>query len=92
MDNLNENLKLKAAMREVQKVINKWDLGGFVILASENRMEHLLEVAPTWSCAKIVETPQGKRIHIRSKAKDFPSKSTQKKCNRRRNKNATEVG
>jgi len=71
---------LKAAMEEIKAVLKKHDCGAMVTLASENNIEFLYEISPSWSCASFQRMPDGGlAIRVRSKLKDYPSKAVQTK-------------
>lgn len=73
--------KLKDAMEEIKAVLEKYDIGAEVILASETHLEYLHAYDPTWSCASIEKLPDGTHgIRVRAKLADFPDREAQKKC------------
>lgn len=68
--------RLKDAMDEIKPILKKHDCAAIVLLASEEHMEFLYEISPTWSCA--VLHPNG-QLRIRALASMYPDKATQKK-------------
>jgi hypothetical protein len=72
--------KLVAAMSEIEAVLNKHDIGAVVLLASPTHIQHLLKVNCSWSCAKLEDDAEGRRLSVYSHHSQFPDKATQKKC------------
>ena len=60
--------KLKVAMREIKAIMNKYDIGGLVVLHTPGNGEFLMKLDPSYSCAKI---EQG-MVRIRAKADEYP--------------------
>lgn len=79
------------ALDEIKAVLRKHDLAGLIIITGPAAVpsdlpditSFLCEVSPTWSCARIDETPQGTAIRIRSLRADYPSLEAQKECMQR---------
>lgn len=59
---------LKQAMKEVESVLAKYDIGGHVILASKSHCEFRLRF-PSWSKAQMEEVGEKGKFGIRFKAK-----------------------
>lgn len=64
---MSENLdpNLRKAMKEIKKIINKYDVGGLVILASQSHGEYKLFIEPSWSVVNF-EGTDNDRIRFRS--------------------------
>ena len=45
--------KLKMAMEEIKAVLKKHDIGAFCVLHTPGHSEYLMEITPSYSCAKI---------------------------------------
>lgn len=58
--------KLKKAMQEIKAVIEKYDIAALVVLHTPGNSEYLLELSPTYSCAKF----EGNNLRIRAKLVD----------------------
>lgn len=70
--------KLTNAMEEIKAILKAHDIAGVVLLSSEENMEYLYALTPSWSCAKMESHPEGGEvIRIRSKLADYPSKEAQ---------------
>lgn len=65
--------KLKLAMEQIKPILAQHDIAAIVMLQSQNHAEFLLEVSPTWSCAKVEELTQGVGIRVRALRKDYPT-------------------
>lgn len=63
--------KLKKAMDEILAVLNKHDINGSIILHSPGFGEHFMKIDASYSCAKIIQTPQGKAVKIEAKAHEI---------------------
>jgi hypothetical protein len=72
--------KLKDAAKEIQAILEKYDIAGIIHLSSPTHLEYLYFLSPTWSCASMEETEDGVGIRFKSKLADFPSVEDQKKC------------
>jgi hypothetical protein len=70
------NQRLLDAMEEIKPILRKHDCAAIVLLASEDHMEFLYELSPTWSAAKL--EPDGK-LRVRALASMYPDKETHKK-------------
>ncbi len=62
--------KLKKAMEEIRDVLNKHDIGAYVVLHTPGHSEYLLKIDPTYSCARF----DGDHVRIKALRKDFPNK------------------
>ena len=58
--------KLKNAMKEINEILNKHDIGGLVILHTPGHGEFLMKVDPTYSCAKL----NGNEMRVRAKLQE----------------------
>jgi hypothetical protein len=59
---------LRAAMDDIEKVLKKYDIGGFVSLASRTHGEFKMFIeTPSWSNARFMK--EGKAIHVRLHSK-----------------------
>jgi hypothetical protein len=73
--------KLKEAAAEIAAVLKKHDIAAIITLQSEDGIEFLREISPTWSCAFFERRDDGALLlRIRAKAEEYPSKEAQKKC------------
>lgn len=61
------NPTLKAAMKEIDAVLKKHDLAGFVLISTPSDMEYMYAFQPTWSCARL----DGNRLEIRAKREQY---------------------
>lgn len=62
-------------MEEIKPILKKHDCAAIVLLASEEHMEFLYEISPTWSAATL--QPDG-QLRIRALAAMYPDKATHK--------------
>jgi len=78
---MNKNLPydpdLKEAMLKIQEIMDEYEIGGSIALASKTHAEFLYHF-PKWSIVQLVK-PSG--VRIRSKREDFSSKEAQHKAN-----------
>ena len=68
---------LKAVMEEIKELLNKHQVGGYVVLQSPHYAEYLLSF-PAWTC--IALAPDGGRVRIYAKREQFPSLEAQIAC------------
>lgn len=61
------NPKLKKAMREIDEILKKHDLGAIVVLHTPGHSEYHNRLNPTYSCV----IQNGDNLRIRAKAEDF---------------------
>lgn len=64
---------MEAARLKIIAVLKEHDLMGAVCFAGKQRAGFFHEVSPTWSCARIEETPEGVGIRVKSKREDYES-------------------
>ncbi len=64
---------LKEAMVEMAAIMDKYQIGGFVYLASKTHAEFRFHAPKTWGC--LLSHSQG--VGIRSKREDYPSSEAQ---------------
>lgn len=69
---------MEEARKEIVAILQKRDLMGAVTISGKTRSGFFCEISPTWSCAKMEETPQGPAIRIKSKREDYASLAEQK--------------
>lgn len=60
--------KLKSAMDDIRKIIERYDIGAAVVLHTPGNSEYALFVEPSYSCAKL----ENRGVRFKAKAKDFP--------------------
>lgn len=60
--------KLKKAMQEITKVLEKHDIGASIVLHTPGFSEHLLKLDPEYSCASFEADGN---LRLRAKAEDF---------------------
>lgn len=69
--------KLKEAMEEIRSVLKKYDIAGAVTLASPTHSEYMNEISPSWSCARIETTPEGKKsVRFKATIAEYGSKES----------------
>lgn len=56
------NPKLKEALKEIQEVLTKHDLAGFVLLADQKEIDYLYAFGASWTCARL----EGRELKIRA--------------------------
>ena len=68
---------LKAAMHEISRVFEKYDIGGFVNLASPTHGEYGLFIEPSWSAARFIKDSEGKTkaIHFKLRKGEYEKAS-----------------
>lgn len=71
---------LKTAAEEIKAILKKHDIAGVMMLQSPDGAEFVRVIDPTWSCAKIQDTPMGPAIRIKAHHSEFPNKEAQQKC------------
>lgn len=72
---------LKAAAEEIQAILKKYDIAAICTLISPGDFQAVRELSPSWSCAKVSDTPEGgKCLSLRAHMVDFPSKEAQQEC------------
>lgn len=64
-------------MEEIKSILKKHDCAAIVLLSSEQNMEFLYELSPTWSCATLDEHGA---LRIKALASMYPDKPTQKRA------------
>jgi len=69
---------MEEARKEIVAILQKRDLMGAVMIAGKTRSGFFHEISPTWSCAKMEDTPQGPAVRIKSKRTDYNSLAEQK--------------
>jgi len=67
IDKTKPDPKLQQASKEIESICEKYDIGGYIILASKTHGEYLLHF-PKWSKAHLEIQPNGEQA-IRFKAK-----------------------
>lgn len=72
---------LKQAMAEILSIINKYDIGGSVILQSKTHSEYSIEISPSWSCMELQHIGAGE-YGIRFKAQMATGSETEKERGR----------
>jgi len=71
--------KLKLVAAEIQAVLEKHDVAGWVALSSKTHSEYVYVLSPTWSAITVQQVQEGAALRLKSLAKDYPDKATQKK-------------
>jgi len=74
MSNLPYDPDLKEAMEKIKAILDEYQIGGSITLASRSHSEFLYHF-PEWSVAQFNKSKDG--IDFRSKAEDFESKEQQ---------------
>lgn len=64
---MNYSPKLKKAMEEIKAIVKKYDIAASVVLHTPGNSEFLLEITPSYSCAKLNHD----HIHFKAKKEDF---------------------
>lgn len=64
---MNYSPKLKKAMEEIKAIVKKYDISASVVLHTPGNSEFLLEITPSYSCAKLNHD----HIHFKAKKEDF---------------------
>lgn len=59
------------AIEDIKAILHKYDLAGTVIVQSPGECAFLTEIAPTWSCARFEEHPEGTMLRFRSKLAEY---------------------
>lgn len=54
--------KLKKAAKEIQSIIDKYDIAAIVVLHTPGHSEYLMKIDPSYSCAKIMPGGAGLRV------------------------------
>jgi hypothetical protein len=67
--------KLQAVATEIQAILKRHDIGGIVHLAGKAHTHFLIEIAPSWSCARL---ESDNLVRVRALRKDFASPEAQK--------------
>lgn len=62
--------KLKQAVIEINEVLKKHDIGGFIALASPTHGEYCLKIETSWSCAYLQNE---NRVRFRAMKAEYPS-------------------
>lgn len=67
---MNHDPMLRVAMKEVESILNKYDIGGFVSLESRSHSEFKLFIEPSWSLARFIKKDgEIKGVHFKIRAK-----------------------
>lgn len=77
MSTLKPDPQLKAAMKEIESTLRKYDCAAIVFLSSADSMEYLYDFSPSWSCAKLGDNGE---LRIKSLRSMYPSKDAHKKA------------
>lgn len=67
--------KLKIAMEEIEAILHKHDIAGFVVIHTPGFSEYLNEISPSYSCAKIESTQL--RFKVKASEVGGPEKAKQ---------------
>jgi len=59
--------KLKKAAEEIKSILKKYDIAAHAVLHTPGFGEYLIEISPSYSCAKVQENG----IRVRAKKSDF---------------------
>lgn len=59
--------KLRDAMKDIEAIYEKYDIGGFTTLEGKGHAEFKLFLEPSWSVASFIDTPHGQGVRIRAK-------------------------
>lgn len=59
--------KLKKAAAEIKAIIKKYDIAASIVLHTPGHAEFLLEITPSYSCAKLNHD----HVHFKAKKEDF---------------------
>lgn len=65
------NPTLAKAADEILAVLRKYDLAALVTLQLPGHVQTVRELSPSWSCARLEDTPQGQCINVSAKDEDF---------------------
>lgn len=68
------------AIAEIKAILEKHDLAGLVIVVGPDHAAFLRQIAPSWSCARMEQLPEGAAVRVRSKREDYGSLADQKKA------------
>ncbi len=63
MDELTYDPKLRVAMKEIDDVLAKHDIGALVALQSRSHTEFKMAIEPTWSLVRYIR--KGEAVHIK---------------------------
>lgn len=55
--------KLRQAMKEIDLILTKYDIGAIVALTSERHVEYKIHIEPNWSLARFVR--DGEAFHLK---------------------------
>ncbi len=72
--------KNDAALAEIRAVLEKHDLAGVVFVGSQTHAAFIYRFDPSWSCARLEETPDGMVIRLKALGADFPDAMAHEKC------------
>lgn len=67
--------RLKVARAEIEAVLKKHDLAGYVVLHTPGMVERFYDINPSYSCVSLNEATQ--ELRVRSKLADYPSREAQ---------------
>lgn len=70
---------MEAARLKIVAVLKEHDLMGAVMIAGKKRSGFFQEVSPSWSCARVDESPAGVGVRVKCKREDYPSAEAQKR-------------
>ena len=73
------NPKLQAVAAEIETVLRRHDVTGLVLLGSPTHTDFLISPDASWTCAFTENTPEGKRLRLRSKRENYSSREEQRK-------------
>lgn len=71
--------KLKEAMAEIMGVLKKHDIAGQVTLVSPTHSEFRIDIAPTWSCARMEPSGDGFAVRFKATKEGIPDDEARKK-------------
>src|SRR5688500_1021151 len=54
---------LNTALREIEKVLEKYDFGGFITICSKNELKHKFQI-PKWSLLKLENHSDNERVKV----------------------------
>jgi len=72
------NPEIAPAIKEIHAVLKKYDMAGLIIVANKTHTDYLMEIEPSWSCARLEQKDDTIEIRVRSKLVDYPSPEAQK--------------
>lgn len=76
------NKEIAPVLDEISAILKKHDMAGLVMVANKTHADFVMEISPSWSCARCEEHDRagGKAVmlRVRSKLVDYPNREAQK--------------